>query len=148
LNNFPQNDTLINVARFAFGLNMFTTLPLELFVCREVVEQFFFSHEIFSLQRHLFFTTTILFSSMFVALITCDLGVMLEITGGVSATTLAYIFPAACYIKLVDKKLHWHSRTKLPAVICVLFGFLVMAISLYLALAKSWAPEGSPKICV
>jgi sodium-coupled neutral amino acid transporter 11 len=33
---FVQSDTLINVARFCFGLNMFTTLPLELFVCREV----------------------------------------------------------------------------------------------------------------
>ena len=61
---------------------MFTTLPLELFVCREVrmselrglrdkltvlqvVEQFFFSHEGFSYQRHLIFTTVILFSSMF-----------------------------------------------------------------------------------
>uniref|UniRef100_A0A8H7Y803 Amino acid transporter transmembrane domain-containing protein n=1 Tax=Psilocybe cubensis TaxID=181762 RepID=A0A8H7Y803_PSICU len=148
LNNFPSDDTLINIARFSFGLNMFTTLPLELFVCREVIEQFFFSHEIFSPQRHLFFTTTILFASMFVALITCDLGVMLEITGGVSATTLAFIFPAACYIKLVDKRLPWHSRTKLPAVLCVLFGIVVMAISLFLALAKSWTPEGSAKICV
>jgi sodium-coupled neutral amino acid transporter 11 len=36
LNNFPPNDTLINIARFCFGMNMFTTLPLELFVCREV----------------------------------------------------------------------------------------------------------------
>jgi solute carrier family 38 (sodium-coupled neutral amino acid transporter), member 11 len=61
---------------------MFTTLPLELFVCREVrmrgsrdfrvelniakvLEQFFFSHEGFSYQRHLIFTTVILFSSMF-----------------------------------------------------------------------------------
>ncbi|KAF8161095.1 AAAP amino acid permease [Crassisporium funariophilum] len=148
LNNFPQNDTLINVARFCFGLNMFTTLPLELFVCREVVEQYFFSHEAFSPQRHLFFTTVILFSSMFVALITCDLGVMLEITGGVSATALAFIFPAACYIKLVDKKLPWYSRTKLPAVICVAFGVTVMSISLFLALAKSWSPEGSAKLCV
>lgn len=34
--NVPENDTLINIARFCFGLNMFTTLPLELFVCREV----------------------------------------------------------------------------------------------------------------
>lgn len=33
---FFKDDTLINVARFCFGLNMFTTLPLELFVCREV----------------------------------------------------------------------------------------------------------------
>ena len=61
---------------------MFTTLPLELFVCREVrkrgprevlvelsiakvLEQFFFSHEGFSYQRHMIFTTVILFSSMF-----------------------------------------------------------------------------------
>ncbi|KAF9475551.1 amino acid transporter [Pholiota conissans] len=148
LNNFPQNDTLINVARFAFGLNMFTTLPLELFVCREVVEQYFFSHEAYNPQRHLFFTTTILFASMFVAEVTCDLGVMLEITGGVSATTLAYIFPAACYLKLIDKRLPWYSTTKLPAVICALFGLVVMVLSLLIALAKSWTPEGSPKMCV
>lgn len=44
---------------------MFTTLPLELFVCREVVEQFFFSHETFNMQRHIFFTSVILFASMF-----------------------------------------------------------------------------------
>lgn len=148
LNNFSPNDTLINVARFAFGLNMFTTLPLELFVCREVIEQFFFSHETFNMQRHVFFTTTILFSSMFVALITCDLGVMLEITGGVSATTLAFIFPAVCYIKLCDKQLVWYSRTKLPAVICAAFGLIVMTISLFLALAKTWTPEGRTKLCV
>jgi amino acid permease len=36
LNNFPQDDILINIARLCFGLNMFTTLPLEAFVCREV----------------------------------------------------------------------------------------------------------------
>lgn len=55
---------MINIARFCFGLNMFTTLPLELFVCREVIEQYFFSHEAFSMQRHVFFTTVIIFASM------------------------------------------------------------------------------------
>lgn len=60
---------------------MFTTLPLELFVCREVrslpsvtmrhnssplqvIENYFFSHEAFNQQRHIFFTTTILFASL------------------------------------------------------------------------------------
>ncbi|KAJ7925314.1 amino acid transporter [Mycena leptocephala] len=148
LNNFSANDTLINVARFCFGLNMFTTLPLELFVCREVIEQYFFSHETFNIQRHVFFTTTILFASMLVALITCDLGVMLEITGGVSATTLAFIFPASCYLKLTDSKAPWYSRSKLPAYACVVFGVTVMTISLYLALGKTWTPEGSAKICI
>ena len=81
---YRENDTLINIARFCFGLNMFTTLPLELFVCREVniilrfvdntyddqvdpvqvIEQFFFSHEAFNMQRHVFFTTVILVSAL------------------------------------------------------------------------------------
>ncbi|KAI0268713.1 amino acid transporter [Gloeopeniophorella convolvens] len=145
LNNFSANDTLINIARFCFGLNMFTTLPLELFVCREVVEQYFFSHEAFSMQRHVFFTTVILFASMFVSLITCDLGVMLEITGGVSATALAYIFPAACFLKLSTAR---GARSTLPAYACVAFGALVMVLSLALALGKAWTPAGDAKICL
>lgn len=79
---------------------------------------------------------------------TCDLGVMLEITGGVSATALAYIFPAACYIKLLDKDLPWTHRKKLPAACCVVFGVIVMAISLFLALGKTWTQEGDAKMCV
>ncbi|KAI6157605.1 amino acid transporter [Pisolithus tinctorius] len=148
LNNFPANNTLINVARFCFGLNMFTTLPLELFVCREVIEQYFFSHESFNPQRHLFFTTTIIISSMFLSLITCDLGVTLEITGGVSATALAFIFPAACYLKLANPSLPWYSRSKLPAATCFAFGLVVMVVSLFLALGKAWTREGEAKICV
>jgi len=148
LNNFSRSDTLINVARFCFGLNMFTTLPLELFVCREVIEQFFFSHESFSQQRHIFFTTTIIFSSMLISLVTCDLGVMLEVTGGVSATALAFIFPAACYLKLIDPKIPWYSRTRVPAMACVAFGIIVLAISLMLAMGKAWTPQGDAKICM
>ena len=72
---------------------------------------------------------------------------MLEITGGVSATVLAFILPAACYIKLVDKNLPLYSRTKLPAVLCVAFGLLVMILSLVIAIAKSWTSHGAAKIC-
>jgi sodium-coupled neutral amino acid transporter 11 len=147
LNNFAADDTLINVARFCFGLNMFTTLPLELFVCREVIEQYFFSHDSFDPTRHLFFTTSILFASMFVSLLTCDLGVMLEITGGVSATTLAFIFPAICYLKLSKAHKPWHCREKLPAALCAAFGCVVLAISLFLALGKTWNGGGASRVC-
>jgi solute carrier family 38 (sodium-coupled neutral amino acid transporter), member 11 len=82
-----------------------------------------------------------------VALITCDLGVMLEITGGISATALAFIFPAACYIKLADPGEPWTSRKKLPAALCAGFGSIVLVMSLFLALGKAWTPEGSAKIC-
>lgn len=84
-----------------------------------------------------------------VSMITCDLGVMLELTGGISATALAFIFPAACFIKLSDKSLPWTSRTKLPAYLCVAFGATVLVLSVLLALAKSFNPSsGETKICM
>jgi len=85
---------------------------------------------------------------MFISLITCDLGVMLEITGGVSATALAFIFPAACYLKLTPAKTPLLSRAKLPAIVCTAFGVVVMVLSLIIALGKSWTAEGGAKICV
>lgn len=99
LNNFPRTDTVVNVARFCFGLNMFTTLPLECFVCREVLETYFFRGE-YDHRRHLILTTSLVTSAMFISLLTCDLGIVLEITGGLSATALAFFFPSVCYLKL------------------------------------------------
>ncbi len=81
------------------------------------------------------------------ALITCDLGVMLEITGGVSATALAFIFPPVCYIKLLPAEKSLFSRAKAPAVVCVAFGVVVMALNLVLSLGKVWTMEGAAKIC-
>ena len=72
---------------------------------------------------------------------------MLEITGGASATALAFIFPAACYLKLVDSNIPWYSRTKLGPIVCTAFGLLVMCISMFLALGKVWTPEGEVRIC-
>lgn len=83
-----------------------------------------------------------------VSLITCDLGVTLEITGGVSATALAYIFPAACYLKLTDPHVPWHSRAKLPAVACLTFGVAVMTVSLLQVVQRAYTPLGEPKMCM
>lgn len=80
-------------------------------------------------------------------MITCDLGVMLEITGGASATALAFIFPAACYLKLVDQSTPWYSRTKIGPIFCVGFGVVVMVISMVQAMGKAWSPEGNVQIC-
>ncbi len=64
LNNFPNDDLIINIARLCFGLNMFTTSPLEAFVCREVIEELFFEGEPFSWRRHIGVTTILVFATM------------------------------------------------------------------------------------
>lgn len=81
---------------------MLTTLPLECFVCREVLETYFFAGE-FDRNRHLIFTSSLVVSAMIISLLTCDLGIVLELTGGLSATALAFIFPSLCYLKLTSE---------------------------------------------
>lgn len=115
-----------------FGLNMLTTLPLEAFVCREVMTTYFFPDEPFNPRRHLIFTTSLVVTSMALALMTCDLGSVFELIGATSAAALAYIFPPLCHIKLSSGS----RRGKIPAYICVGFGFVVMGVSVVQAIAK------------
>ncbi|KAI0011700.1 aspartic peptidase domain-containing protein [Xylariaceae sp. FL0662B] len=100
LNNFPADNTMVTVARLCFGLNMLTTLPLEAFVCREVMLNYYFPNEPFNMSLHLMFSSALVVSAMVLSLITCDLGAVFELVGATSACALAYILPPLCYIKL------------------------------------------------
>ncbi|EZF32685.1 hypothetical protein H101_03720 [Trichophyton interdigitale H6] len=143
LNNFPPDNVIVNIARLFFGLNMLATLPLEAFVCRSVMTTFYFPEEPFNLNRHLIFTTSLVVTSMVMALITCDLGAVLELIGATSACALAYILPPLCYIKL--SKQSWVA--KIPAVLCIAFGTVVMCISVLQTAAKMIKHEGGAVTC-
>lgn len=111
---------------------MLTTLPLEAFVCRSVMTTYYFPDEPFNPNRHLIFTTSLVVTAMAMALITCDLGTVFELIGATSAAALAYIFPPLCYIKLSSAS----RKAKIPALICITFGFVAMGVSLMQAVAK------------
>ena len=120
----PTRSLMLNDNR-CFGLNMLSTLPLECFVCREVMFNYWFPNEPFNMNLHLIFTSALVVTAMLLSLITCDLGVVFELVGATSACALAYILPPLCYIKLTRRS--WKT---IPAVICAAFGFIVMFISL------------------
>ena len=111
---------------------MLTTLPLECFVCREVMFNYWFPDEPFNPSLHLIFTTSLVVTAMTLSLVTCDLGAVFELIGATSACALAYILPPLCYIKLSSRS--WRTGA---AVVCVVFGFIVMGISLIQAVAKT-----------
>lgn len=131
LNNFPSDNIMVNVARLFFGLNMLTTLPLEAFVCREVMVEYWWPEQPFNLRRHLVISTGLVAAATFLSLITCDLGAVFELVGATSAVAMAYILPPMCYIKLTTRS--W--RTYVAATI-VVFGGLVMVISVIQAVQK------------
>ncbi|OBZ87671.1 Vacuolar amino acid transporter 2 [Choanephora cucurbitarum] len=141
LNNFPSDNTLINVARLAFGLNMFTTIPLEAFVCREVLENFFWPSASYQKTRHFLITTGLILTSLTISLLTCNLGIVLELTGGFSAMALAFVLPSLCFLKLSTGSLWEPSKWAHWA--CVLFGTIVTIISTFYSLQKVFMPSSS-----
>jgi sodium-coupled neutral amino acid transporter 11 len=142
LNNFPTDNIMVNIARFCFGLNMLTTLPLEAFVCREVMETYYFPGEPFNMNRHLIFSSALVVSAMALSLMTCDLGVVFELIGATSACALAYILPPLCYMKLASRS--WRTYA---AGATVAFGVVVMTTSVLQSVYKIISGSGGPTTC-
>ncbi|KAL1884316.1 hypothetical protein VTK73DRAFT_10 [Phialemonium thermophilum] len=143
LNNFSSDNTMVNVARLCFGLNMLTTLPLEAFVCREVMFNYYFPGEPFNMNLHLIFSTSLVVSAMALSLITCDLGSVFELVGATSACAMAYILPPLCYIKLTTRS--WKSYA---AGAVAMFGCAVMVTSLMQAVSKIIRGQGGNVHCM
>ncbi|ODA83770.1 hypothetical protein RJ55_02286 [Drechmeria coniospora] len=131
LNNFPSDNSMVNIARLFFGLNMLTTLPLEAFVCREVMLTYWYPDEAFNLRRHVVFSSGLVAAATVISLLTCDLGVVFELVGATSAVAMAYILPPMCYIKLTTRS--WRTYV---AYAIIVFGSAVMVISVVQAIGK------------
>ncbi|KAI8644771.1 transmembrane amino acid transporter protein-domain-containing protein [Parasitella parasitica] len=144
LNNFPSDNSFINIARLAFGLNMFTTIPLEVFVCREVLETFYWPSAPFDTTRHFFITTALILITLIISLLTCNLGIVLELTGGFSATVLAFVLPPLCFLKLSGGSL-W-DRSKIPHWLCMTLGILIMVLSTFYSLQKVFTPANTASL--
>ena len=135
LNNFPKDsgNLMVTIARFCFGFNCFTTLPIEAFVCREVVINCFYAPRVatreFTTKQHVLVTSGFVFAAMGISLFVHDLGIVLDITGGTSACALAYILPPMCYLKCL-KGGFLEDKRKWAAAACTAFGFIVMGVSI------------------
>ncbi|KAI1428807.1 transmembrane amino acid transporter family protein [Xylaria sp. FL1777] len=143
LNNFPADNTMVTIARLCFGLNMLTTLPLEAFVCREVMLNYWFPDEPFNMNLHLIYSSALVVSAMVLSLFTCDLGIVFELVGATSAAALAYILPPLCYIKLSSRS--WRTYVAMGV---VAFGCAIMLISVLQTGAKMIKGGGDPVQCV
>lgn len=143
LNNFAPDNTMVNIARLCFGLNMLTTLPLEAFVCREVMLNYYFPGEPFNMNLHLILTTSLVVSAMVLSLLTCDLGTVFELVGATSAAAMAYILPPLCYIKLTTRSWKTYVAWAVAG-----FGGLVMGISILEAVTKMVRGGGEPAVCM
>lgn len=151
LNNFPSDDWIVNIARLCFGLNMITTLPLEIYVVREVLKDLYvifkqknnasFEFSGFNNAQHVLVTAILLIIPLFVAMGTCNLGAVLEIVGATSGSLLAYILPPLSYNKMTRE--NKSKLQQLPFYACTTFGFMVMILSTLQTIIKTIANPDS-----
>ncbi|CAG0922298.1 unnamed protein product, partial [Notodromas monacha] len=143
LENYCQDDDLVNVARAIFSVTVMMTFPIECFVAREVIERTFWSaHDTITLEdgverieaatpwyRHMVITVgTVVFVCIVTLFVDC-LGAVLELNGLLAAIPLAYILPTACFIR-IDSSSPRTSKLKLMAYVCCVFGVLVSFVGL------------------
>ncbi|RYO93815.1 hypothetical protein DL764_007934 [Monosporascus ibericus] len=145
LNNFPADNTMVTLARLCFGLNMLTTLPLEAFVCREVVLNYFLPPDApFNLRLHVALSTAHVAAALAVSLLTCDVGAVFDLVGATSACALAYILPPLCFLRLSSRR-DWRTYAAWGVVV---FGFVVMVISVAQAVGKIISGDGETVQCM
>lgn len=149
LNNFSAEDKAVNIARLCFGFNMLTTFPLEIFVLRDVMTSFIMGNQpngdlnILSRKNHFIITTVLVFGTMSISLLTCNLGAIFELIGATTASMMAYILPPWVNLLLTRDKTF---KQKIPHFLCIAFGFGIMLISSIQTIFDTWK-SGDQKHC-
>ena len=171
LNNYAWDDELANFTRLTYSITMVLTYPQEMFVARHCVFAFVrrrssrltavsAEDDTISLMNlddgalvpvstcaHVAVSLVLFFCSLTIALLTQDLGFILEITGSVSATILGFIMPAALFFKLTDTKLaFWRHpssawtglREAAAGIVLGAFGIVAFLCSTGLTLVKAF----------
>ncbi|KAL1420110.1 hypothetical protein MTO96_024569 [Rhipicephalus appendiculatus] len=122
--NYCKDDDFANAARLLFTLTIMLTYPIECFVTREVLDNAFFVTRFPSnLVRHIIMTLLIVLTTFAFSTLTDCLGIVLELNGVLAAIPLAYILPAATYLKLENGPLL--SWAKFPALMLAVCGAAV-----------------------
>ena len=151
LTNYSSTDQLVNTMRIIFAVTQILTYPLELFVARHSVHALFFAREKFTDSLHYGVTLLLWSSSLAIALNVTELGVVLELTGGVSAVFIGFVMPAMLMCKMSEYNWrYWANapekraacaRELAPAVWLFVFGILAMVFTLVFV-AASFAAGG------
>ena len=142
LTNYSTTDEVVNVMRCMFAVAQTLTYPLELFVVRHAVQALFFADQKrFTDQQHLVVTLVLWGSSLAIALNVTDLGVVLELTGGVSAVFIGFVLPPFLHYKMgeftpviwrnpVGKR--WAACKELgPSIYVMCFGIAAMFLTVF-----------------
>eukprot|EP00935_MAST-01C_sp_MAST-1C-sp1_P002303 g2303.t1 len=145
LNNLEAEDQYANVARLLLAFTMFFTYPMEFFVARQALHGLIFyrdrhkPYHTTSCCRHYTLSFLLWLSTLLIALVLPQeaLGLILEYSGGLCASMMGYVLPAALAFHFRSPSVRggWLSvvrRLPMPTLVLVI-GLVSLTTSLYYA---------------
>uniref|UniRef100_A0A2P2I2Q8 Putative sodium-coupled neutral amino acid transporter 11 n=1 Tax=Hirondellea gigas TaxID=1518452 RepID=A0A2P2I2Q8_9CRUS len=137
LENYCRKDDLMNACRAIFAISVMFTYPLECFAAREVLETSFFrNHQPPPLWRHLVLTLAIVVAALLLSFTTDCLALVLLLAGIFLACPMAFLIPAATFIKAGGGNLM--SKKNASAWFVILFG-VVAGLTGFVTLVINWS---------
>ncbi|GBG29406.1 Amino acid transporter, putative [Hondaea fermentalgiana] len=116
LDNFAPNDLKIVIVRVLFMITMSFTYPICFFICRHILNEMIYrwknrdkervpgtpagiSIKDISQRRHLTLTFVLFTASILIALAVDDLGLVMAVTGNISAVSISFVLPPLCAMR-------------------------------------------------
>lgn len=127
LENFPEDDLVINIARIFLAITMFLTFPFAFAVIRlstNKVLRLESEEKTPTLFQHLAVTLVLFAIVLVLGVFLTDLGVVYEIIGGLCSVSIAYILPAAAFLKIFGIRL-----STATVIFLLIFGLVAMSAS-------------------
>lgn len=133
---FPDDDIATNVARILFALGITLSAPVVTYICRDNVLNIFFGGTLGASKLALYSTTVMLIvAAAVVASSFCKFGVAVSLTGGLSASMIAFGLPQLCWVSYKikngstfrDYKVSLAAFSTLFAIVLIVLSFVDLA---------------------
>lgn len=148
LNNFDFDNRLVNIVRCSYTTSLITSIPLEIFIIRQVVQHYYCNNSTsieegdcqmdndeleygdYGGSNWINFSISLLIVVMatLIGVFMRDVRSFLSIFGGLAGTCIGLIFPAACYLWVTQKG--WRDWRVIGAISILVLGVWIFGYSL------------------
>ncbi|KAI8067833.1 transmembrane amino acid transporter protein-domain-containing protein [Gongronella butleri] len=102
--NFPADDPIINIGRFALALSMVLTVPMAFYPARDAVQTVLYGQRATTAVEHHVLTFVLYAGLLAVGLYVTELGKVYATVGGMASACLAYLIPGYAYWRLFGRR--------------------------------------------
>lgn len=145
-NSFSYDDTLVNVCRLALSFHIMASYPLQGHVCRIIPFNLIKGeHSEFTTRQRMIYSTALFVVTTVLAMVLCDLGVIVDMTGGIAAGTLSFVLPGLLWIVTARRDQVKGKVKYIPASVLFICGLVLVGYTLVFSIYEAATGHSSAK---